>query len=748
MHINDIRMTTKLPMAFVALTLVVALSMSWMGFRDFRNSLIEQTYQKLDILTKERALAIETWFDELAKRVETYGNDPTVIDAVAGFDTMFSLMLEDPTADLQRAYIDENPNPIGQKDLLDRADAAIPYNFQHEKFHPFFRALNNSLQLYDTFLFDIDGNLLYSVYKERDFATNFATGPYANSGLGKAFDTALSSAKNTVIFQDFEPYAPSAGAPASFIATPVFGKDDTVIGVFAVQVPTNAMGEVIGNAEGLGETGELILMSQDNESRSQSRFDGRHDILDQLSPNATITASFDQDRVSYVSEPTVSGALGIGVAKSINILGENWRLLGEFDLSETLQDAVAQRNKTLAFTFGSMLVIAAVGLYISRSFTTPLTKTVEAMKKISDRDYAVEIPDTGRRDEIGELSRTLEMMLDRLKAFDERLEAEKAQIASQEFAVAELGNGLQRLANGDFTTTLDHQFSSEYEALRTNYNDSIISVGSTIANLKRFSDMIGDQTSAMNNEAEELSQRTENQAATLEETAAAIDEVTVNIKESSQELKSAEGLVLEVDENAKRGSVVIQNTTNAMGEIEKSSEEIGSIIRVVDDIAFQTNLLALNAGVEAARAGDAGRGFAVVAAEVRQLAMRSTEAVSQIKHLVEKSATNVETGVKLVKDTESVLLEIVQRIDSISKLITSVASNATDQSGNIGEINVGVTNLDRVTQQNAQMVENSTNNVRALRSEASNLVELLRSFQVKESSENIVAFSSRQSANG
>jgi methyl-accepting chemotaxis protein len=366
------------------------------------------------------------------------------------------------------------------------------------------------------------------------------------------------------------------------------------------------------------------------------------------------------------------------------------------------------------------------------------------MTKISDRQYDINIPDTGRRDEIGDLSRALELMLDRLKEFDAKLETEKAQAAAQEFAVEQLGSGLQRLANGDFTTNLDQPFSQEYEALRDNYNNSIQSVGQTISNLKRFSTMIGDQTSRMNNDADELSQRTEGQAATLEETAAAIHEITTNITESSQELRSAENLVLEVDADAKRGSVVVQNTTNAMGKIEKSSEEIGAIIRVVDDIAFQTNLLALNAGVEAARAGDAGRGFAVVAAEVRQLAMRSTEAVSQIKGLVETSAANVETGVKLVRDTESVLLEIAQRINSISTLISSVAGNATDQSSSIGEINVGVTNLDRVTQQNAQMVENSTNSVRALRSEAANLVDVLRDFKVTDRSENIVAFSSPQ----
>jgi len=195
-------------------------------------------------------------------------------------------------------------------------------------------------------------------------------------------------------------------------------------------------------------------------------------------------------------------------------------------------------------------------------------------------------------------------------------------------------------------------------------------------------------------------------------------------------LRSAESLIHEADGQVKQGRTVVENTTQAMDQIEQSSQEISTIIRVVDDIAFQTNLLALNAGVEAARAGDAGRGFAVVAAEVRQLAMRSAEAVSQIKTLIQASATNVESGVKLVRDTETVLVEIVQRMEGISTLITSVTAGATEQSASIGEINIGVNNLDRVTQQNAAMVENSNASAKALTAEAGNLVQMLTRFKV------------------
>jgi methyl-accepting chemotaxis protein len=738
MTLNDIRMTAKLPMAFVVLSLTIALSISWMGYRDFKSSLLDQVQKKLEILTVERAKAIEGWYVAMESQVSSYASDLTVVQAMQGFDSTFGLLMDDPIVDLQLAYIEENPNPIRERDNFDRAPAQIPYNYQHENYHPFFRDIKDSLDLYDVFLLDADGNMLYSVYKELDFATNFLTGPYADSGLGSAFEAALKASPGTIVFSDFQPYAPNLGAPAAFIATPVENAQGIVIGVFAVQLPANQMSQIVTHDAGLGTTGELTMLASDLLARSESRFEGRHQLLDPLTPTPQIIETFETGTSTYVYAKNLAGLPSIGNARLINILGENWVLVGEFELSEVFAAATSQRNKTLAFTFGAMLLVALLGWIISRSFTDPLTLIVKSMKQISERNYSVSIPDTGRRDEIGDLSRALELMVDRLQAFDKKLIEDNENTAAQKFAVVELGNGLKRLASGDFTTLLDQHFSAEYDALRHDYNNSVENVGSTISNLKQFSSVIGDQTTKMGSESCELSRRTESQAATLEETAAAIDQITRNIAESSTELKSAEKLIHEVDSDAKKGRHVVENTTKAMSAIEKSSEEIGSIIRVVDDIAFQTNLLALNAGVEAARAGDAGRGFAVVASEVRQLAMRSTDAVSQIKGLIGTSATNVETGVTLVRATEGMLLEIVNRIESISTLITSVAKSSIDQSGSITEINVGVTNLDRVTQQNAMMVENSNNSVQALQTEASNLLGLLKSFRVSEAPNNIV----------
>jgi len=202
-------------------------------------------------------------------------------------------------------------------------------------------------------------------------------------------------------------------------------------------------------------------------------------------------------------------------------------------------------------------------------------------------------------------------MSERSQEFDARVESEKKLAISQEFAVQELGTALRRLAKKDFSRVLEKPFAPEFEALREDFNVTLKNLNSTMSQLFQFSRMIEDQTQKMSNESSQLANRTENQAATLEETAAAVDQITGHIKSNSEDLKTAEGIVIEASDKASKGQKVLDRTSKAMIEIENSSSEIQKIIGVVDDIAFQTNLLALNAGVEAARAGEAGRGFAV-----------------------------------------------------------------------------------------------------------------------------------------
>jgi methyl-accepting chemotaxis protein len=201
--------------------------------------------------------------------------------------------------------------------------------------------------------------------------------------------------------------------------------------------------------------------------------------------------------------------------------------------------------------------------------------------------------------------------------------------------------------------------------------------------------------------------------------------------------KARTGVRTSIDEaqrEAGAGGVVVEQAVQAMGAIEQSAQEITQIINVIDGIAFQTNLLALNAGVEAARAGDAGKGFAVVANEVRALAQRSAEAAKDIKNLITTSAQQVEAGVGLVGETGSMLSRIVTGVNEVSELITSIANSSDTQARNMEQVNGAVGEMDRMTQQNAAMVEETTAAARSLATEAQELKQLVSRFRLGEKS--------------
>ncbi|MBL4871161.1 MAG: PAS domain S-box protein [Robiginitomaculum sp.] len=312
-----------------------------------------------------------------------------------------------------------------------------------------------------------------------------------------------------------------------------------------------------------------------------------------------------------------------------------------------------------------------------------------------------------------------------------RSEAELASHAEEQaLVVSTLASGLNSLAEGDLNSKIDQAFSGEYEKLRTDFNAAVTKLNSTMGPI--LTNAVGIQTGAseMSQASEDLATRTENQAAALEETAAALDEVTATVQQTAKSAEKANSVVGVTKTNAEKSGLVVENAFKAMSEIKTSSNEISKIIGVIDEIAFQTNLLALNAGVEAARAGEAGRGFAVVASEVRALAQRSSDAAKDIKTLITTSGKHVEHGVKLVGETGKALGGIVDSVAEISELVSDIAASAQEQATGLGEVNTAINEMDKTTQQNAAMVEESTAACHTLTNDAEEMTALVRQFDI------------------
>jgi methyl-accepting chemotaxis protein len=306
-------------------------------------------------------------------------------------------------------------------------------------------------------------------------------------------------------------------------------------------------------------------------------------------------------------------------------------------------------------------------------------------------------------------------------------------------ALATLAKELSRLAAGDLTARIDAEFDGDFAQMKTDFNAAVDSLRGAVLAITAATDGLRGGSDDIARASDDLARRTESQAASLEQTAAALEQVTQSGRQAALGAQQASTVVTAARAEAERTGGVVRDAVSAMDEIERSSGEITQIIGVIDEIAFQTNLLALNAGVEAARAGDSGRGFAVVAQEVRALAQRSADAAKQIKALIATSSEQVQRGVGLVGQTGQVLEGMVTKVSEIDGIIADMAVSSQEQASGLSQINQAIGQMDRATQQNAAMVEETTAAAGNLRNETVALAQRVSRFRTGGAQTNAVA---------
>ncbi|WP_233282164.1 methyl-accepting chemotaxis protein [Caulobacter vibrioides] len=291
-------------------------------------------------------------------------------------------------------------------------------------------------------------------------------------------------------------------------------------------------------------------------------------------------------------------------------------------------------------------------------------------------------------------------------------------------------NALRGLSHGNLRSEVREPLMPSLDSLRINFNESIQALNAAMSTVAASAASVGENSDEISSHSDGLAHRTEQQAASLEETAAALEEITATVARTASGAKHADAVVQRASKDAQASRAVVESAVEAMGGIERSSSQISQIVGVIDEIAFQTNLLALNAGVEAARAGEAGRGFAVVAQEVRALAQRSAEAAREIKVLIAASSQHVNKGVALVGDTGQALNAILGQVEEIRTLVGDISHSAQEQAAGLNQVSTAVSQMDRLLQTNAGMVEEATASAHVLKEQANRLQSLIDNFQL------------------
>lgn len=368
----------------------------------------------------------------------------------------------------------------------------------------------------------------------------------------------------------------------------------------------------------------------------------------------------------------------------------------------------------------ALTVVTAIAS--SALICTPYVDTVVRMEGLAAGDMDTPIHYDHHKDCVGRMVKAMGTFRDNARKVEE---STKAQV----IVVREMSKALDTLADKDLRYVISTSFPGEYESLRNNFNKAVTELKHVLGATREAALQVSTGANEIRAASNDLANRNEQQAASLEETAAAMNQVTDLVKQSAESANAARTAIAETHQKAATGGEVVDKAVKAMAEIERSAQEITQIIDVIEGIAFQTNLLALNAGVEAARAGDAGKGFAVVANEVRALAQRSADAANNIKELITTSSDQVKRGVTLVDETGELLGAIVERVSGLKTQVVEIADTAATQAANLEQVNTAVGDMDRMTQQNAAMVEQSTAAARSLADEAAELDRLISQFK-------------------
>jgi methyl-accepting chemotaxis protein len=652
MGFNNILISKKLPIVIGCLAALSAAISGGAAYFQSANTLELKNKLLLSSSLEVRAKSVTELLEVTNAQVKELAASPHVSVALDQFSTAYNQLGQGAEAQLQSLYIDQNPNPMGQKEKLDYASSGSTYDSVHSQLHPWFRTVLRLQDYYDIFLFDATGRNVYTVFKERDFATQLSTGQWKNSNLGALVRAVLNGPANAAPkLADFAPYAPSNNVPAGFVGVPIKGADGRIKGVLAVQLSIGKIDQAMAAAASNGQTGEDTLVGMDGLARNNSRFEKEPTILKRKVDNPQLALA-REGKTGIERGKTAKGEPAFVAFAPVEVMGTKFAILSDITLKEVHGPL---RSLALYVLLCTLLVSGAavmLGTWFARTLTRPIDGLTASMHNLANGDTQTAIPGADRGDELGTMAVAVEVFR------ENAIERIKLEAAAKEDTRVQMQRA-ETITNA----------TKEYERVA---GDMLRAVAAASAELEATS-------LAMSAAADRTNQMATSVAAAAEESTVCASEAAGSAESLTGSISTIQSNVVESGHVAEEAVRLSGDAQKAVGELAVSAKRIGEVVEMIKGIADQTNLLALNATIEAARAGEAGKGFAIVAQEVKNLASQTGNATEDIAAQIASIREAVEGAVSAMSRIEAV----IQRINENAAMIGTSVNMQTEVSGAI-----------------------------------------------------------------
>jgi methyl-accepting chemotaxis protein len=658
-HLNHVKISTKLPVAIIAVGILSSVAISSYLLSQSTTALKNEVNYRLESTVKTQATNLQHYLKSIEIDLKTRGSSSAVATALNSFSQTFKGQQKQ-----QALYIFNNPHKTGEKNNLMDAKDGSAYSQAHAKFHPWFKKIVDLNGYYDLFLINKNGDVVYTVFKELDYGTNMKHGQWKDTDIAKVYKQVASNPnKDVTAFSDFKGYAPSNNVPASFMAHRITNEKGEFQGVVAFQMP---IAELNNNMQKLGATGETFITGADRFYRTDSKFSKESTILKVKVPEAFTQLMSDSKKEDHTTQTiNMNEKLSLSYAIPLNFNGVEWFFVGTQTEAELFAPTVQMQWMTLFAILAISAGLAWLGMILANEITKPMNSLITTMNQLAQGNEFVLVEGQDRGDELGTMSTAVQVFKDNL--------IQKNQLDKQ----------LMNFAN-------------------------------------QLEETVQTSMQQMYREIDDLSHATQQMARDAEETASGVQNVSAasnQLSMAANEISNQVGSTSSMANNANSEGV---QASSMMQHLAQATNDIGQVVGLIKGITEQTNLLALNATIEASRAGEAGKGFAVVASEVKELARQTARATQDIAQQIDQVQTETEDSMKTIETIACIVQEVSVAANSMAAAVEEQTATLKDISFSLEDVSrcaAGFTaNVNKVSQATEKVSNQSASVERELAS--------------------------------